>query len=371
MSQHASALLDGRLERRRTRRRRALTVLIAILAVPVLALVAFAGWLGYVGNTFDPQTQKIEQAFPDESTRPPVQQQAGAATPSPAQGAADDAGARPASSGAAVNILLVGSDGDTDGRAGAAEASDQRSDTMMLVHLPADRRSAYIVSVMRDLWVTIPGHGQAKVNAALAHGGVPLLVQTLESLLGQRIDHVTLVDFAGFEVLTDAIGGVTLDVPMPFTSTLLDGKRFEAGTQTMDGRTALAFVRERYAFPDGDYQRVRNQQAFVKAVLREVAQPDVLANPVALARLADGFAPYLAVDQGLDSHTLAQLAFELRDVQSSEVVSFTLPTGGIGTSADGQSIVLLDAGATSALAAAMAGGTVPDFVRQHGLEGGN
>ena len=389
MSQRSSALLDDRPERRRPRRRRALKVAIAVLLALVLALVAVVGYLGYVGSRFDAQTEKIEQAFPDESTRPPKQQPAGAGTApgggtapdavpgsgaAPAQGSAADGGARPASSAAPVNILLVGSDSrDTSGRpqAGAGEASNQRSDTMMLVHIPADRQRAYIVSVMRDLWVTIPGHGQAKINASLAYGGVPLLVQTLESLLKQRIDHVTLVDFAGFEVLTDTLGGVTLDVGVPFTSSIMEGKRFDAGTQTMDGKTALAFVRERYAFPDGDYQRVRNQQAFIKAVLRQMGQPGTLANPVTLGRLVDGFSPYLAVDKGLDSRTLAQLAFELRDVRPSEVISFTLPTSGIGTSADGQSIVLLDAGATSGLAAAMAGGTVPEFVRQRGLEDGN
>ena len=94
--------------------------------------------------------------------------------------------------------------------------------------------------------------------AALAFGGVPLMVQTVESLLGQRLDHVVFMDFEGFKGLTDAVGGVTIDVKVPFTAGQTSDIHFNAGPQTMNGDQALAFVRERYAFADGDYQRVRD-----------------------------------------------------------------------------------------------------------------
>ena len=88
---------------------------------------------------------------------------------------------------------------------------------MMLVHIPADRKGAYVTSIMRDTWLDIPGHGKAKINAAFAYGGVPLAVQTLEGLLDTRIDHVAAIDFEGFKGLTDALGGVEINNPIAFS----------------------------------------------------------------------------------------------------------------------------------------------------------
>lgn len=333
------------------RRRRSRTVLI-LLGAAVLVVIAAASAVLYLANlsgSFDNKTGKISSAFPDESTRPSPLQAADGKTP--------------------INILLVGSDsrGATAADADAGKPSDQRSDTMMLVHIPADRQHVYIVSIMRDLWVPIPGHGPAKINAALAYGGEPLMVQTVESLLGQRVDHVAFIDFQGFKALTDAVDGVTVDVKVPFTASLNSKIHFNAGPQTMNGDEALAFVRERYAFPDGDYQRVRDQQAFFEALVAKMATPTTLANPVTLANVVNEFAPYLKVDSGFTSSMVTSLAFELRDVHPNDIVAFTLPTSGTGWSADGQSIVLPDRSATGAFAEAMAKGTVPRFVAQHHL----
>ncbi|MFC0489868.1 LCP family protein [Sinomonas atrocyanea] len=334
---------------RHGRRGRAV-LLIALVLVIAAGGAAFA-YLGTLAATFDASTQKIAAAFPQDSDRP-------AATP-----AAD--GRTP------MNILLVGSDsrGATASPAESGASSDQRSDTMLLVHLPADRKKAYIISITRDTWVPIPGHGSAKVNAALAFGGVPLMVQTVESLLHQRIDHVVLVDFEGFKGLTDAVGGVRVNVPAPFTAGQTSGYRFGAGPQTLDGDQALAFVRERYAFPDGDYQRVRDQQIFLKALLAPLARPETIANPLTVSRMVGQFAPYLTVDRGLDARAVAALALEVKDLRPADIVSFTLPTSGTGTSADGQSIVELDQGAADALASAMAHGTVAEYLADRNLQG--
>lgn len=330
-------------------------MLLSVLGVVVLGAVAAVVYLGSVASTFDSKTDKIESAFPQESTRPTATPAANGKTP--------------------VNFLLVGTDsrGATVSQAESGAASDQRSDTMMFVHLPADRKNAYVVSIMRDLWVPIPGHGSAKINAALAFGGVPLMVETVESILHQRIDHVAFIDFEGFKGLTDAVGGVTVDVTRPFASTMAEnpGLRFDAGPQHMDGKTAFAFVHERYAFADGDYQRVRNQQAYLKALMTQVAKPETLANPVKVSDMVNQFSPYLTVDRGLDARAVLGLALELKDVRPSSVVSFTLPTSGVGTSTDGQSIVNFNQEATEALATAMAQGTVPQFVVQRNLQNGN
>ena len=128
----------------------------------------------------------------------------------------------------ALNILLIGSDSRVNDRAVAASGgtSDQRGDTLVFIHLPADRQSVYGISIMRDLWVDIPGYGADKVNAGLELGGVPLMTQTVESLLGQKIDHTVMVDFQGFAALTDAVGGIDVDVKLPFTSRSSPGSTF-------------------------------------------------------------------------------------------------------------------------------------------------
>ena len=113
-------------------------------------------------------------------------------------------------------MLLLGSDSrDPDGAAGGP----YRADTIMLMHVPSDRQEAYFISIPRDLWVPIPptpdgsaGGREAKINAATAFGGVPLMVQTVEAYTGVRLDHVVLVDFGGFVEVTDALGGVEMEI---------------------------------------------------------------------------------------------------------------------------------------------------------------
>lgn len=342
--------------RMRQRKRKALITLFSALTLVAVAAVIAIVYLGSLATTFDTKTQKIPDAFPQESTRPQA-----VAPPSSPDGKTP------------INILMVGTDsrGATVQEAEAGTPSDQRSDTMMLVHIPADRKNVYVVSIMRDLWVPIPGHGTAKINAALAFGGVPLMVQTVESLLHHRIDHVVFMDFEGFKGLTDTVGGVTVDVKTAFTAAQTSDYHFDAGPQTLNGDKALAYVRERYAFPDGDYQRVRDQQTFIKALVGKLASTQTLTNPVTIANAVNEVAPYLTVDSSFNSAAAASLAFELRDVRASDIVTFTLPTDGIGWSTDGQSIVLFNAPATSALADALAKGQMQQYVKDSNLTNGN
>jgi LCP family protein required for cell wall assembly len=322
-----------------------------------LAAATVAGMFVFsLASSFDSKTQKIPAAFPAEALRP---------APAPPA---------PAGTLQAMNVLVMGSDSraasvDT---AEAGSASDQRSDTMMWVHIPADRKGIDVMSVMRDTWVNIPGHGEAKMNAALAYGGVPLVVQTLEGMFNTRLDHVAIVDFQGFKDLTDSLGGVDVRVPIPFDSYQLHGKHFDAGPQHMDGATALAFVRERYAFVDGDYQRVRDQQIFLKAVLAKVFNADTLANPLKISTAVAGFAPYVTVDKTLDATAAGTLAWELRGLRPADLVSFTLPTKGTGWSPDGQqSIVLRDDAAIAQLGDAFSKDTLGNYLRSTGLDKGN
>ncbi|WP_186759415.1 LCP family protein [Arthrobacter alpinus] len=300
-----------------------------------------------LANSFNGQTQKISNAFPDEATRP----------------------TKGGMAAKAQNILVLGSDsrGDSVDMANEGAASNQRSDTMMWVHIPGDRKNIVMMSIMRDTWVDIPGHGQAKINAAMAFGGVPLVVQTLEGMFKAWLDHVAIVDFEGFKAITDALGGVEVKVPIAFTSSGSDGFTFAAGSQRMNGDQALAFVRERYAFTDGDYQRVRNQQLFLKSVMSTALTPATLINPAKISDLVSQVSPFVSVDAGLDAAAMGSLAVGLRDVRSSNVLFFTLPNLGTGTSPDGQPIVVKDNAAISGIAVAIGLDSLASYMKKNGL----
>ena len=270
----------------------------------------------------------------------------------------------------ALNILLIGSDSRVNERAAAAagSTSDQRGDALVLIHIPADRQRLYGISIMRDLWVGIPGYGNAKVNAALELGGLPLMAETVEGLLGQHIDHTVMLDFQGFAALTDALGGVDVDVEKAFTGTVDDKVHFPAGVNRLNGLQALAFVRERHAFTDGDFQRVRNQQVFLKAVMAKMAADGVLADRDTVRQLVKTVLPHVTLDASFTAESLENLVFSLRRTPPGAGVFFTLPTAGVATSRDGQSIILQDRAATAALSAALGSGTLAGYVTAHHLQ---
>jgi LCP family protein required for cell wall assembly len=333
------------------------TIVIAIAAGLVVLAVAVAALL-----LNQPRTQPaatVETSAPAETTPAPTPTPTPTPTPDPPP--------------TALNILLIGSDSRVNDRAVAASGgtSDQRGDALVFIHLPADRQSVYGISIMRDLWVDVPGYGGAKVNAGLELGGVPLMTQTVESLLGQKIDHTVMLDFQGFAAMTDALGGVDVDVKQAFQGTIDDYVYFPAGVNRLTGPQALSFVRERKAFGDGDYQRVRNQQTFLKAVMAKMAAEGGLTDRNTVKQLVSTVLPHVTVSPGLTVETLEQLAFSLRSTPPGSGQFFTLPTAGTGFSRDGQSIILQNPAATAAVAAALASGTLPEYIAANGLQNGN
>lgn len=327
------------------KRRRWVLVLLTVLAVLAVVIAGAAAALvifgNHVGKTFDNNTQEIPSAFPDETARPEP------------------------SVDSTQTILLLGSD--TRGAIDTSNVDDSagsRSDTIMVVRIPADRKQIFVMSIMRDTWVSIDGVGDAKINAAMAYGGVPLTVQTIEGLLNTRIDHVAMIDFEGFKGLTDALGGVTLTNPNDFSA---GGFDFPAGPLDLNGEQALAFVRERHSFSSGDYQRVANQQLYIKAVLRKMLSRGTLTSPSTIQNSVAAISPYIAVDSGLDSKYLLSLIPSMRNIRMSDITFFTMPTAGTGTSEDGQSIVLLDQTRMPDLVAAFHDDTLANYVATHDL----
>jgi LCP family protein required for cell wall assembly len=225
--------------------------------------------------------------------------------------------------------LLIGS----DSRAGLSKkqvrqlhvghAAGQRTDTIILLHKPSSGPST-LVSLPRDSYVPIPGHGHNKLNAAYAFGGAPLLVRTVETVTGIRIDHYAEIGFGGFVGMTDAVGGVKL-CPARNINDKLSGLHVKKGCQTMDGRTALAYVRARYFDPKGDLGRVQRQQAFLGAVFAKAGSPTTLLNPFRLVKLGNAGTTALTVDDRDGPIDLLRFALAMRAVAGGKGIQTTVP----------------------------------------------
>ncbi|MFG1775883.1 LCP family protein [Micromonospora sp. NPDC049048] len=242
----------------------------------------------------------------------------------------------------AMNILILGSD-----TRDPESTSGSRTDTIILAHLPKDRSSAQLISIPRDTWVAVPrsrdgNHGgrDAKVNAAYAWGGVPLMVQTVEKFTGVRVDHVAMVDFAGFKEIIDALGGVRITAEKEFTSIHPPFRTFAQGTQEMDGEAALDYARQRKQFADGDFARIRHQQQVIKAILDKVSSGGILTNPGKLNSFLQATSDSVSVDKEL---SLLDMATELRGLRSGNLFFLTSPTKGTGRVGT-ESVVFADTG---------------------------
>jgi LCP family protein required for cell wall assembly len=239
------------------------------------------------------------------------------------------------------NLLLVGNDDrDTATDAELAQLGTHRdggsynTDTMMLLHLPANGSRATAISFPRDSYVSIPGHGKNKLNAAYpigvraAHGdkaaGARLLVQTIENLTGLSIDHFVQVDLLGFYRISNAIGGVDVCLNAA-QKEVKSGIDLKAGHQTIKGRQALAFVRQRYGLKNGDLDRIKRQQYFLSAVFRKMSSAGVLLNPIKLQNLLKAVSSSLQMDDTLEPLKLAQ---QMQNLQAGNFTFTTIPTQG-------------------------------------------
>jgi LCP family protein required for cell wall assembly len=189
---------------------------------------------------------------------------------------------------APFNALLVGSDsrdGLTDAEQLDLGASDTNpdgtalggdlADTLIVAHVDPNTDKVTMVQFPRDLYVPISGGGSSKINSAL-QGGRPELVQTVEDLTGLSINHYAQVNLAGFRDIVDAIGGVEVCIPEPIPfdpATGIEVKEDEVGMVQFDGDRALRFVRSRKIFPNGDFDRIANQQKFLAAAIHKLTSP--------------------------------------------------------------------------------------------------
>ena len=236
---------------------------------------------------------------------------------------------------AGTNWLIAGSDS-RGGLTRAEEAqlalghdiSGGRSDTIMVLHMPSNGTRPTLVSIPRDSYVPIPGHGYNKINAAYSLGGPKLLIQTVQNRTGLHIDHYMGIGFGGLVDVVNDVGGVTVCLPGPMKDPKA-GLNLKQGCQTLNGGQALSFVRTR-EFPLGDLQREQDQRALLKSLLAKMTSTGTLINPFAAIPAASGAASSLTVDQGTNLTQLVSVAFALRNP-----VTTMVPFGGFGNSSAG------------------------------------
>jgi LCP family protein required for cell wall assembly len=336
---------DGETRRRRRTRRVLVWTLVALFAL----LLGGTGVAYWTVDHYASSVERIPGAFP---TLPADKQP----TAVPNTG---------------TTFLLVGLDArsdvpttGTEAKAPAWKAGAQRSDTMMLLHIAADRKSASIVSLARDTLVDIPGHGKAKINAAYSWGGPSLMVETVQNLTGIRIDHIAVIDWNGFRALTDAVGGVDITIPQTIEARG-DARQWDAGTHHMDGAEALLYVRERHGLPNGDLDRSKRQQNFLRALMIQTMDAGTLGSPARLTGLLQAVGDVVSVDDRLSNTDLYELAWSMRGLRPDGVRFMNAPFGGFDSTADGQSVVLLDRPAAATLWEAVRNDRMEQYLAEH------
>jgi LCP family protein required for cell wall assembly len=248
------------------------------------------------------------------------------------------------------NLLIVGNDDRSQltnaqvkelhvGRDGGSIATD----TMMIVHIPADGSKATLISLPRDSYVNIPGYGMDRLNAAYADGythaagshdakiaaGANLLIQTIYNLTGLTINHFVQVTLLGFVELSDAVGGVTVDLCHAVDDTVAhnraegqsggSGLVLSAGKHVIEGVTALEFVRQRHGLPNGDLDRTARQRYFLTAAFRKVASIGILSH---LSQLKAAIQSSIYVDSGLN---ITSLATQMANLSANNIKGVRIP----------------------------------------------
>lgn len=358
-----------------SRRRRWTTVLGALVVLMLAGSAgAFAG-LKMLGNRYEGAVKRADLL--------------GSAAPSPL------ASPDPPKVTGPMTFLLIGSDSRAGDNANpdtadgsVAAVGGQRSDVIILVHIPRATNHAYVISIPRDSYIPIatqdgtPGD-RNKINAAFAWGGAPRLVQTLNSFIGGRIDYPVIVDFAAIRKLTDLVGGV--DVVVDKTSK--DGYRFlsantrypttpcvdtqgkpqhclvfPAGTVHLDGQLAEYYVRQRKGLPNDDFDRAKRHQQYLRALMAKVTTGGLLTNPVKFDEFVRTAASSLTVDKRMP---VQSLAFSLKGLRTPDLTFMTMPISADRDIAGKGSVMIPDKAQCADLFAALRTDTLDQYVRKY------
>jgi len=241
-------------------------------------------------------------------------------------------GARPAPS-KGYDYVLVGSDSREGLTAdqqkqfssgSATQTLGTRTDSIILVHVPSGDGQPALISLPRDSYVPIPGHGHNKINAAYSIGGPKLLVRTIEQVADMRIDGYVEIGFGGFASVVDSLGGVDICVARPMKDGYA-GINLKAGCQSLDGRNALGYVRARYSDPLGDIGRVARQRQFLAAIMHKALSPSTVLIPWRYYGFATAAGSGLTVSQDDSLRDVTRVLQAMRSVSNGQGLSLTVP----------------------------------------------
>lgn len=279
------------------------------------------------------------------------------------------------------NFLILGSDTRSgaekeEGVGTEASIGGARSDTVMLAHVPKDRKRAVVVSFPRDLEVTrpecnrwdsksgkytdeiVPASDFQKLTWVYSVGGPRCVIKLVQQISGIKLNHFVGIDFHGFKDMVDAVGGITVNVDEPIIDEKVGTVATKAGPLKLNGDRALRFVRARYVIgdPTSDYGRIKRQQQFISALLGKTMSKDVILNPAKLTRLVNAFAAATFGDNiGVDQ--LFMLARTMKGFEQSKIKFLTIPT--IGYSNERGNEVLLQDQSEILFKALIDGGPLP------------
>jgi LCP family protein required for cell wall assembly len=256
-------------------------------------------------------------------------------------------------------VLLVGSDsreGLTEKEKddlGADDVPGERADTLILAQIDPATEHITMVQFPRDLWVPV-GNEKNKINAALERGVDPM-VRTVEELTGLDIDRYVQINIAGFKDLVDAIGGVDVCVPEPIEFDPNTGLEIpDPGVIHFSGRKAVRFVRSRHAVEGGDLGRIQNQQKFMAAAIDKITSVETLLHLSRIQELQAVLKDNISVDKSTGLFDLLRIGQRFRAFNPGQFEAYTAPNLGIGTAANGLSIVVPDLRAMEVMFGALA-----------------
>jgi LCP family protein required for cell wall assembly len=335
---------------------RAHKVAVGIVALFLVLMASAAGGYAYYLNSLLDEVDHLPQTTLPDASRP-----------------------EPSETGA-VTVLLAGADNGQGRSIAESMASgdwpvgEHRSDTIMVLHLPENRKKAYLLSIPRDSYVRIYDEtGQLvrrdKINSAFADYGPDGLVSTVEHLTDIRMDHLAIIDWKGFKDIVDALGGVTVYVPETTEpDPKLDNVVFPKGYNDFDGDLSLKYVRSRSTFALQDIGRIDRQQNFLRAVIQKIDDTGMVTSPRSFSQTFKAIAENLTVDAEWDNGSLRSFALSVRGLETKDLQAMSAPlhptepfptVDGVGSS------VALDVPALRRLFEAMKEDDAAGYVRRH------
>jgi len=314
----------------RRHRRSIIAAFVILIVLPILGVGAYAYTLNSKLNNID----KVQNTLKEEDRPDPNE-------------------------GESVNILLLGSDkGEPqegqdpnttlaeDAKAAEWPSGKYRSDTIMVVHITSARSAAYLMSIPRDTFTMLydaegnPQH-EEKINAAFSLYGPLGTLSTVEHLTDLRMNHLAIIDWAGFKDLSTAVGGVPVTIPRSFWDPS-QKYQWEAGEHLLKGSEALKYVRTRYGLDGGDFDRIKRQQNFLRSLMQKMLDKGTMTSPTKLFKTVTALTENLTVDEDWTAGDMRGLALSLRGISTEDVTFLTAPVAGTETIPVWGSIARLD-----------------------------